>query len=269
MLDSYQRIDSWDGSPVGGASRSGDKLLVAFANYARDRYAYGAMNCLESLSGIAFPLSQEDPSRPLMSGRQDIHAGNDCTLELEPSLARIYVESLCCDFSGKAYEGETLKDVSIYLTNVCSEYRPLSGECVSWMNTGMFSETDAQRLSHPEMLRSNLRGEAGSSVLFPDICLYTYPNQLPEESLNGRFTRLVIEGTLMGRKYYYPININREGFGYASGVEGIAAAKNYVMNITLTRIGTDDPDKPVSSETVSVKAAVLPWDEFPEYVVHF
>ena len=269
VLDSYQRIDAWDGSPLGGASRSGAKVLVAFANYASDRYSYGAMNCLQTLSETAFPLWQENPSLPMMSGVEKLEAGEDCTLNLYPSLSRILLRSICCDFSGKPYEGETLSDVKIYLINVCSEYRPLSRESISWINMGLFSELDSGRLSHPEMLYSSLDGGISSSVRYPDISLYCYPNLIPEETMNVRFTRLVIEGTIMGQKCYYPINVNRSGFGYISGEEGLSAAKNYLMDITLTRLGTDDPDKPVSSDMVTVRTSVLPWYDYPEYVVRY
>lgn len=265
-LDSYQRVDEWDGAPVGGASRSGRKVLVALANYAHDRYAYGAMNCLQSLSRISFQLSSESPQRPLMSGRTNIIAGEKCSLELSPSLASITLNSICCDFSKRPYSGSSLKDVNVYLTNVCSEYRPLSSESLSWINMGMYSPSDAAGLSHPEMLKAHI-DEVTSSVLFPNIVLYCYPNEIPEESLSVHFTRIVIDGTIGGIHCYYPININREDFGYVSGPEGIAPGKNYALDITLTRIGTEDPDTPVSSATVTVKTTVRPWNEFPEYTV--
>lgn len=268
-LDSYQRFENWDGSPVGAASRSGNKYLVLLCNYGTDRYSYGAMNCYDALSGISFRLPQEDPGAPLMSGECALRAGDDSAPVLNPALSRIRLSSLCCDFSSRPYEGARLKNVKVYLTNVCDCYRPLTGETLSWINMGAFSPEDAATLAHPEMLYAEVAPSVGATVLFPDIDLYCYPNMASSESLSERFTRLVIEGTLEGTVYYYPININRDGFGYVSGIQGIEPGVTYAINLAITRTGSTDPDIPVDVSAIRIKTTVAPWDEFPPYNVTY
>ena len=78
------------------------------------------------------------------------------------------------------------------------------------------------------------------------------------------FTRLVIEGTVDGNVYYWPININR-----ADGQKGIARNCRYVFDVKLRRLGHTDPDIPVEIEDAQITMEVEPWEDMEEYGVRF
>lgn len=102
------------------------------------------------------------------------------------------------------------------------------------------------------------------SVSFPvEGALYAYPNPTESRFENGiyigdeagewsiRPTRLVIETTLDGTKYYYPITL-----------PALESNKTYeIENLVITRPGSDDPDIPVVVYDVPFKISILGWEQ--------
>ena len=63
-------------------------------------------------------------------------------------------------------------------------------------------------------------------------------------------TRLVVEATLDGRKYYYPVTMPK-----------MESNKSYeISELKITRPGSDDPDKPIEIVDQDFKITVNPWD---------
>ena len=97
---------------------------------------------------------------------------------------------------------------------------------------------------------------ANGSSLTPSTpyLLYTYPNSTTTdatgwtESFTARKTRLVVTATISGTKYYYPIVID-------------APARNtaYTVELTITGLGSTDPDKPVVKGSISASVTVQGW----------
>ena len=83
---------------------------------------------------------------------------------------------------------------------------------------------------------------------------YTYPNSTTTdatgwtESFTARKTRLVVTATISGTKYYYPIVID-------------APARNtaYTVELTITGLGSTDPDKPVVKGSITASVTVQGW----------
>ena len=83
---------------------------------------------------------------------------------------------------------------------------------------------------------------------------YTYPNSTSTDatgwtsSFTARKTRLVVTATISGTKYYYPIVID-------------APARNtaYTVELTITGLGSTDPDKPVVKGSISASVTVQGW----------
>jgi hypothetical protein len=94
---------------------------------------------------------------------------------------------------------------------------------------------------------------------------------LSAESDESKFTRLVIQADLNGTTYYYPININRVGFGYSESNDhmGIKRNTSYSVEVTITRPGSLDPDSTLEFGTLTADITVLDWKTIPVAYVGF
>lgn len=265
-LDSYQRIEVDNPSSVTGSSRSGSKLLVVLANASSDRYDWADINSYDALRSHVFLLEDEDPDYPVMSAECELEEGESrsCSLTLKPLMAMVELSSLTCDFSGKAYEGSTLDNVVVYLSNVVAGCTAMADESASMLNLGGLSESDINGLARPEMLLQEIDGSIDSNGSAPSLSFYCYPNTTEEDVLGSPFTRLVIEGSIDGETCYYPININRGSEGI-----GIERSVRYVLDVLLTKRGTSDPDTPVEAASVTCTLDVLGWTEKDEITIGF
>ena len=97
---------------------------------------------------------------------------------------------------------------------------------------------------------------ANGSSLTPSTpyLLYCYPNSTSTDaegwssSFTARKTRLVVTATISGTKYYYPIVID-------------APTRNtaYTVELTITGLGSTDPDKPVVKGSINASVTVQGW----------
>jgi hypothetical protein len=273
MLDSYQRIENPVSSCVEAASRHGKKIIIVVANF-HDKNNWKDIRSYESLKSRLSELSEENPYKPVMSGETHIKTGEkkSCFIILEPLMAQIHLNSICCDFHNKPYKGKKLENVKIYLTNVnfaCGLLRERNYRPTMMVNCGGLEEKAVSKMAFPELLFKRIKEDIGENVVFPKGDFYCYPNNSDEETIGSPHTRLVIEGEIGGRKYYYPIDINETGFGYASGEKGIERNTSYSLDVTITRTGTDDPDSPAESGTLGIKCSAVPWNEKEESVISF
>lgn len=257
LLDACEHVDAiparWE-----GRSRSGEKILAAVANADGAAFSWNDIRSFRNFSEKTVALGTEDPDAPVMTATAPLTAGRPVSLTLQPLLAEIRVHSLCCDFHARSYAGARLENVRIYLTNVCDRCR-LDGESVpSWLNAGRLDPSGTAALRYPEMVLQTLDGPVGDVTVFPDIRLYAYPNPSEEDALGTPFTRLVIEGTLLGETCYYPLSV----FPMEGG-------RSHVFDITLTRFGTADPDIPATRDQVRLSGAVAPWNGMDPLIQRF
>lgn len=273
-LDSYQRIES-PGTTIYGASRIGDKLMVAIANSKEDKYSWARVNSYSTLKEIMVELRDESSSAPVMTGEYKIRTGTtkSCTLKLEPLLARVLLESLSCDFSGKPYAGERLQDVRVYLTNVSGSH-PLFYDdgCgpSDLLCSGRYFEEELEEFRQKDLLCKVLQGEVGSKAVKPGIELFCYPNEVEEEGPGTPFTRLVIEGKMAGTTYYYPLSINRMSReGDEEMGRGISRNRCYKYDIKITRLGATDPDTSVEVGTMGLTYTISEYKDGGEHVIEY
>lgn len=273
-LDSHQRF-VWDGhSEIKAASRNGGKIIVAVSGLDSTCLTWDRINSYETLQKMDVSFRHDNPETPLMSGEIKIDTGNPGTYEIrmKPVLSSISVRSIRCDFSSRPYAGEELSDVRVYLTNVNAsapimENGPVASNDI--INMSGYNEFDMQSLDFPQYVMRKLEYGIGTDPQQCGIELYCYPNENTEETAGTPFTRLVIEGKLRGKTYYYPININRDGFDMECGHTGIRRNFRYIYDLTITRTGSTDPDTPVSHEIVKVNVNIVPWEENGEEEIKF
>lgn len=97
---------------------------------------------------------------------------------------------------------------------------------------------------------------ANGSSLTPSTpyLLYCYPNSTSTDaegwssSFTARKTRLVVTATISGTKYYYPIVIDTPTRNTA-----------YTVELTITGLGSTDPDKPVVKGSINASVTVQGW----------
>ena len=252
-LDAYQRFEGAQEAPLEGASRSGDKWVAGILNAQGDIFSWSDIQTFQRLSERMSDLTEDNPHSPVMTGVTRIRAGRDrrCTLQMTPLSTRIILNSLCVDFHARPYNDAALEDIDIYLVNVNRTIPLFDDETAaipsSWLNMGQ-REPDGKAF-HIDRLEG---------TALPRAEFYCYPNGTQEESLGSPFTRLVVEATLLGERYYYPVNLPPTGRN-----------ETLLLDLTITRTGTDDPDTPAGTDAVRLRMSIRPWEEKEPWTVLF
>ena len=260
-LDAYQHFDALPPNPVPGISSTAARKMVAFSGCPGDIYDWSDIRTYPSLENRRFRLEDENPESPMMVGTCELPEGTSRSvrISLQPMLSRITLRSIACDFTGRGYAGEPLRNVRAYLTWASRECQPTAenDHPVSWLNAGRLDETETASLPHPEMVCSAV-SPALSHRIYPSLSFFCYPNPSEGASFGQPVTRLVIEGQLQGTTCYYPIDL-----------PGLKANTQYRMDVTLTRAGTSDPDTPAVAGTVLLESRIMDWDERDWNDIHY
>ena len=94
----------------------------------------------------------------------------------------------------------------------------------------------------------------GSHTPTTPYLFYTYQNPTTGDSsgwattFSARKTRLVVAATIAGTKYYYPVTIDTPARNTA-----------YTVELTITGLGSTDPDKPVEKGSITASVTVEGW----------
>ena len=244
-LDSYCSVSTPQTAYIQVNSSAGDKLVVVLANCSDRSFTYDEFKTYSALESVIWRLKDEDPTRPVMSGECQISAGAEgyTPVKLTPLLANVCLDFLKCDFTGRGYRSRTLENCSVFLTNLSgsSEILRQDGFRVSELeNAGRLDPGYLASMKHPEMIMRPVTPGQWSPV-----DLYCYPNDSADDMMGSPPTRMVVQGDIDGTTYYYPVDINREGFGYTSGPRGLSRNVKYSYSLLITRKGSTDPDTPV------------------------
>ena len=265
-LDSYIRTDDMPGNLLEIRSQNGDKIVFACINSQWERYDWADIRSFSSLGGIYADLRKEKRGDPLMRGIMRLEAGSPAGMTVSPIASEVCLRSVRSDFSGKGYEGEDITDVMVYLTNVnvrCSltDYEDIIPTHI--INHGCLNESETQEFSDPDIILQRM-DKISSESSVPVISLFCYPNNSKSEGPGTPFTRLVIEGSIQGKRYWWPVVINR-----GRGQDGIRCNCRYVYDLLITGKGSDSPDKDIDMKNISIKMEVKPWEEKEEYQILF
>lgn len=256
-LDSFSRTVCTDGSVTGTVCGSGRKIIVAISSEGRDIYDYADIRDYKTLAGKERDFREEDPSLPSLSGQTRT---GESVIRLYPLLTKLKINSLLADFRLHPYSASPMEDVKIYLTNIPAS-SPVLGERESppsdWINLGGFFEEDKDSLEHPEMIFAPA-GNVGREVVFPEIELCCFPSGVKTESFGAPLSKLVIEATIDGEIWYYPILL-----------KDLERGRLYSLDITFTGKGTKDPETPVSREDILISTSIIPWTEKENITVLF
>lgn len=283
-LDCYLRLEDfslWKGGIVSG---SGDRIISFVTGVRKDKEDWAGITSRAALEKVTLDLEDEVRDAAVMSGEAyvggssgyvDGHGGTraGADVELTPLSSRICLERLSCDFSGKPYSDNSISDVKVYLTNVNASCGILASGVVSptrIINQGRLSEEDLAGFKDKSLVYHQVTDPVGKSGRWTPTDFRCYPNNAPEEGPGTPFTRLVIEGKVDGRTFYWPIDINRnEEQGLDGTGNGIDRGRRYTFDITITGKGVSDPDTPVSSEHIDINFKIKEWEQKEDYAVIF
>lgn len=273
-LDSYQRVPVKEGDIAFASSGYGRKRIVAIVNPHTDRYSWAGINSYTALYKEKASLHNEDPSALLMSGEaySEPGSGNVCSIPVSPIASEIVLQSIRCDFSDRPYREARLENVRIYLTNVSSEAPLLQDKGFmpsGFVNMYGLDPEGIRGFSHPDILYRELAAPVGMNTVYPGISLFCYPNECAEESSGSPYTRLVVEGEILGKKCYYPISINNGMTVPGSHGDGIGRNCRYTFDLTVRSMGSSDPDIEVGPAEIETVCLIEPWSVRDDTAVIF
>lgn len=271
LLDSYEHVEAITENRIGIRSQTGDKHIFICMNGQRTRYDWSDINSLQAIANVHIELKNERREALCSTGTCDITAGSPFPygVDMRNIACEIVLNSIRCDFEGKAYEGCKITDVTAYLTNVnsrCSISADGNILPLSIVNAGRYDPEDLSDFAEPDLVFRKVTQDIGDRRIDLGLSFICYPNASPEEGPGTPFTRLVIEGSIEGEKFWWPIDINREE---GSENPGIHRNRRYIFDIVIKRKGSSDPDITVDTETAEIQKNIRPWKEKEEQHVIF
>lgn len=267
------------GAPAGEVSISNLQVFV-FEKTTGELEAYGSQNannirltCLPglkdvvalvnapSLSGISdlddlksrtSYLSDNAKGRLVMSGIAEKNLSatdNAVTVEVARIPAKVTLMSVTNAMDLEVNQKKEFVITKVYLTNVSGECRYFSDMAPElWYHKQGYDATNSQTFLYDEPGVKIDHGKVYSTSHY----FYCYPNPTTTDANAGewsaRKTRLVVEATLGGETYYYPITLDK-----------IAKNSSYVITLTVTRPGSSSPDVPVTTSEATFSVSVKEW----------
>lgn len=246
----------------------GEKRLVIVASHTdsdtplKGNALWKDTGTYSAIKKRVYSIKDENPSAPVLRGVTD--SNGDCHICLKTNLNRISIKSIGKDFSGLPFESSDIEDISIYLINVAELYPLLGGDTetriTSYINKGRLREDDLKDMRHPEMLHLSTGLNIDRKMTELDAELYCFPNHCEQEDAGNVFTRLVIEGTVDGIRWYWPLDLH---------FDKEETGNNRELDILITGTGSTDPDIPVSSIQASIRTNITEWEKKDEKTINY
>lgn len=281
VVDGYKRIEAYQDVVV--PCTKGSRKIYAIVNSDKD---LSGVSTEAELCAIVSELKNNHSAGALtnfvMMGTKDVEITSETTQDIavDRLAARVWVKKITKNFSAAGLQDAHFEIVRMYLTNVVNQinlgrdFVPDATEAY-WYNMMQYDETAGKvDEKYKFILRTTScagevpgdRDAPGSVDLAVENAMYAYPNPTQSDALEGstgmykgpeggpwsiRPTRLVIEATLDGQLYYYPITL-----------PSLEYNKSYeISNLVITRPGSDDPDMPVVGFDVPFHITVNDWTQ--------
>ncbi len=227
----------------------GEKTVAALVNAP----ALSDVRTLDDLRSRVSLLSDNGRQSFVMYGQKAVSvaaASVSVTLEVQRFAAKVVIGKITNKLELAQYRTAPIAVGGIYLINVAGNaLLSGTGTPTLWLNK---SKNDSPADDLYSETPSSLSVEYGSSETSAHH-FYCYPNPTTEDSSaaewSPRHTRLVVEATIGGRRYYYPITL-----------PAINPNTVYTINeLTITRLGSDTPDLDSVLGSISFDITVAPW----------
>lgn len=195
------------------------------------------------------------------STSKTIAAGsNSASVAVKRFASKVQIDKITPAFTSPAHKAMEFKLTGIYLINVngtCpyTQVSTATSESTNWYNKRKYVSGDCNALIS-DILSTAVTMQTTAGVVTPYSTphyLYCYPNpvttDVSETTWSNRISRLVVETTLDGTTYYYPVNIPTP----------VCNTLYKITDMKITGLGSDSPDKPVQKGTLSVSITVTDW----------
>ena len=234
----YETSDEGRGSSLTLTCTTGEKKIVALVNAPLQNNVRN----IEDIRAREADLMDCALNNIVMAGEitQVLTASTTVTMPVERLAARVSIAMIKPQFELSQHRGLEFKVKSVYLINAASKRAYLStNRPTSWYNEGRYIAETSPAFLHDDVSSDPIsEGDAYTTEHF----FYCYPNATATP------TRLVVEAEVGGYTYYYPITLT-----------DIAPNTAYCYNLTITRLGSESPDVPVSDCEVKVSVTVKDW----------
>ena len=234
----YEVSDEGRGSSLTLTCTTGEKKIVALVNAP-------LQNSVKNIADIRAreaDLMDCALNNIVMAGEitQELTASTTITMPVERLAARVSIAQIKPEFELNQHKNLAFKVKSVYLINAASKRAYLTANTpTNWYNKGQYIEATSPTFLYDEVSSDVIaEGDAYTTEHF----FYCYPNATTTP------TRLVVEAEVGGFTYYYPITLT-----------DIAPNTAYIYNLTITRLGSESPDVPVSDLDVKVSVTVKDW----------
>lgn len=248
-VDAYKKASA---SPVTGVScTAGTRTIYAVVNCPTD---LSTIKSLTDFNAKTLAFANEKLGGFQMVGNTSKNITLDdanVTLTVDRAVAKIHLSNIKLDFQAAVYKNMPFKITRIYAINVIGNYAvtyPTSVVApsvnVAKCGTSLSADSKVLLLWQPSSPITVTNGADATSI---DRSFYVYPNY---STIEGNKTRIVVEATLGGTTYYYPLT-----FGTS-----IKANTYYdITGLLIKRQGSDNPNVPVVTKDCVFNVNVIDW----------
>lgn len=244
LLDAYGSVDN--SSSITLSCTSGERNVYAVVN-APDLSSIATLSALKAATS---QLSNNGSTFEMVGNVSvTLPQSSSVTIPVDRIVSRVIVKKITRAFKSSALANLDFSVDAIYITNVAGDINyGLDADPTVWYNK-MGYQSEITELSYDAVGQSL----SNNSSYEKEHGYYAYPNSTDTDAYAGtwsaRHTRLVIEVTLDGTTYYYPITL-----------PALENNKSYeIEEVTLTRPGSDHPDKPVTYEDCTFILDIQDW----------
>jgi hypothetical protein len=218
---------------------AGPKRMVALVNAKEET----GVADYESLAARPVYLKDSGVKNLVMLGDTavTVAAGKPVDIEVSYLSSKVVLESVRLDLENPEHESLDFAVTSVFLTNVAGDRKYIDDSVPSvWFHEGADLSKTLPFIYDP----------VSGGVLDPDDpdgyvkehYFYCYPNSTAAK------TRLVIQTSIGGETYYYPIVLDE-----------LLPNNQYSYSVVLTRLGTDSPDGSLEEGDCDVSVSVKGW----------
>ena len=218
---------------------AGPKRMVALVNAKEE----AGVPDYESLAARPVYLKDSGVKNLVMLGDTavTVAAGKPVDIEVSYLSSKVVLESVRLDLENPEHESLDFAVTSVFLTNVAGDRKYIDDSVPSvWFHEGADLSKTLPFIYDP----------VSGGVLDPDDpdgyvkehYFYCYPNSTAAK------TRLVIQASIGGETYYYPIVLDE-----------LLPNNQYSYSVVLTRLGTDSPDGSLEEGDCDVSVSVKGW----------
>ena len=263
LMDGYKKFTAQDLknlSTLTVKTTTGKKMVYAVANSHKADWSDGITRN-EFEQQMAYLQNDDVRNFIMFAGKEvTIHLESTISMALTRMVSRVKLNSLKVSFAGTPNEGVPLENVKAYLTNVQAQKLLLdgSGTNLKVLNSKKYVAEDMTGFAMQGMLYDELAESISETTHSTPHYFYCYENNLSEETDTDRFTKLVIEGTLNGITYYYPVPI-----------KDLKRNSCYSIDVRIYRPGSLDPETAVEVGALDMRLNIQSWNTVPGSTVEF